>query len=91
MISIREAFGNELVELGKKYPNLLVVSCDLKVATKSNYFFEAYPERSFEVGIAEANAVGVATGLSFEGFRPFVASFGSFITGKSADKLKDIS
>ena len=48
-------------------------------------FFKNFPDRSFEVGIAEANAIGIATGLSFDGFRPFVASFGSFLTGKNTE------
>jgi transketolase len=90
-ISIRDAFGKALADEGKKNKKIVAVSIDLKGACKLSYFFENFPERSFEVGIAEANAVGVATGLSFEGFRPFVASFGSFITGKSAEIRNSIS
>ena len=85
MISIRETFGKELLELGKKYSDLLVVSCDLKGATKANYFFEAYPDRSFEVGIAEANAIGIASGLSMSGYKVVLSSFGSFLAGKNLE------
>tara|TARA_B100000787_G_scaffold140864_1_gene109913 strand:- start:84 stop:1007 length:924 start_codon:yes stop_codon:yes gene_type:complete len=91
IISIRDAFGKALAAEGKRNNKIVAVSIDLKGACKLSYFFESFPERSFEVGIAEANAVGVATGLSFEGFRPFVASFGSFITGKSAEIRNSIS
>jgi transketolase len=91
LISIRDAFGKALAAEGKKNKKVLAISIDLKGACKLSYFFESFPERSIEVGIAEANAVGVATGLSFEGFRPFVASFGSFITGKSAEIRNSIS
>ena len=54
-------------------------------------FFNNFPNRSFEIGIAEANSIGIATGLSFEGYRPFVASFGSFITGKHSEIRNTIS
>ena len=90
-ISIRDAFGKALVSEGKKNNKIVAVSIDLKGACKLNYFFEKFPERSFEVGIAEANAVGIATGLSFEGYRPFVASFGSFLTGKNTEIRNSIS
>ena len=84
-ISIRDAFGKSLANEGKKNNKIIAISIDLKGACKLNYFFEKFPKRSLEIGIAEANALGVATGLSFEGFRPFVASFGSFITGKNTE------
>ena len=90
-MSIRDAFGKALALEGKKNKKIVAVSIDLKGACKLNYFFENFPKRSFEVGIAEANAIGIATGLSFEGFRPFVASFGSFITGKHTEIRNSIS
>lgn len=89
--SIREAFGKELVRIGKKNKKLVAVSCDLKDACKLSYFFEKFPKRSFEIGIAEANAVGIAAGLSMSGFRPFLASFASFITGKNVEIRTSIS
>lgn len=89
--SIRDAFGISLVQEAKKNKNILAISCDLKNACKLNYFFKKYPKRSFEIGIAEANAIGIAAGLSMDGFRPFVASFGSFITGKNIEIRTSIS
>ena len=85
MISIREAFGQALLEEGKKDKKIVLVSCDLKVATKADYFFKSFPERSFEVGIAEANAIGIAAGLGLAGFKPVVSSFGAFLTGKNVE------
>ncbi len=85
LISLREAFGRALVEAGKKHKDILVISCDLKGATKTNYFFEEFPERSFEVGIAEANGLGISAGLALSGYRPFISSFASFITGKNVE------
>ncbi len=85
MISIREAFGQSLLEEGLSNENIVLVSCDLKAATKSDYFFKRFPDRSFEVGIAEANAVGIAAGLGLAGFKPVVSSFGAFLTGKNVE------
>ena len=90
-LSIREAFGRELARLGKKNKKIVAISCDLKDACKLSFFFEKFPKRSFEVGIAEANAVGIAAGLSMSGFRPFLASFASFITGKNIEIRTSIS
>ena len=85
MISIRESFGKTLLELGECDEKIALVSCDLKVATKSDYFFQRFPERSFEVGIAEANAIGVAAGLSMSGYKTVLSSFGAFLTGKNVE------
>jgi transketolase len=85
MISIREAFGQTLVNLGEQDKEIALVSCDLKVATKSDYFFQKFPERSVEVGIAEANAVGIAAGLSMSGYKIVLSSFGAFLTGKNVE------
>ena len=62
--ALRDVFGKYLVELGKRYKDLIVVSCDLKSATKTVDFFKEYPDRSFEVGIAEANGLGISAGLA---------------------------
>ena len=91
MISIREAFGRELVEIGKKNKKVVVVSCDLKGATKTNYFFEKFPERSFEVGIAEANGIGIAAGLAMSDLRPVISSFSAFLVGKNVELRNSIA
>jgi len=89
--ALRNVFGDHLVYLGKKNNKICVVSCDLKSATKTSNFFEAFPKRSFEVGIAEANGLGIATGLALKGFIPIISSFGAFITGKFLEIRTTIS
>jgi transketolase len=84
-IAIRETFGREVVKLAKKNKKILALTADLKNATKIEYFFNEFPLRSFEIGIAEANCVGIATGLALSGYRPIVTSFGSFLTGKNVE------
>ncbi len=85
MEALRDVFGSALVEAGEKYRNVVSVSCDLKAATKQKLFFDKFEDRSFEVGIAEANAIGVATGLALSGYRPILSSFGAFLTGKNVE------
>ena len=61
---IRDAFGKALVRIAKKNKNIICISPDLKQATKLSYFFQKYPSRSIETGIAEADAVGIANWTS---------------------------
>jgi len=78
----RDAFGDALVEAGKMNGKVVVVDCDLAGATKSAKFRETYPARFFQFGIQEANAISAAAGLAVSGYRPFLASFACFITGR---------
>ncbi len=78
----RQSFGETLAELGEKYPKVVVLDADLAKSTKTELFAKKYPKRFFEMGIAEANMVGTGAGLAFEGFVPFVCSFGCFVTGR---------
>lgn len=89
--ALRNVFGKHIVKIGKKNNKVCVISCDLKSATKTDEFFIKYPNRSFEVGIAEANGIGIATGLSLAGFIPIISSFGAFITGKFLEIRTSIS
>ena len=89
--ALRDVFGKYLVELGKRYKDLIVVSCDLKSATKTVDFFKEYPDRSFEVGIAEANGLGISAGLALSGYKTLISSFGAFITGKQLEIRTSIS
>ena len=89
--ALRNVFGKYLVELGGLHKDLLVISCDLKSATKTIDFFKRYPKRSFEVGIAEANGLGIAAGLALSGFKTLISSFGAFITGKQLEIRTSIS
>jgi len=89
--ALRNVFGDHLVYLGKINKKICVVSCDLKSATKTSGFFKKFPKRSFEVGIAEANGLGIAAGLALKGLIPIISSFGAFITGKFLEIRTSIS
>jgi len=78
----RDSFGEAVRDLGKENPAIVVLDADLSVSTKSATFAKAFPERFFQMGIAEANMIGTAAGMAFTGFIPFCCSFGCFLTGK---------
>ena len=78
----RQAFGESLAKLGETHPEIVVLDADLAKSTKSELFMKKFPNRFFEMGIAEANMIGMAAGLSFTGKLPFLCSFGAFITGR---------
>lgn len=78
----RQAFGEALRDLGETNQNIVVLDADLSKSTKTDLFAEKFPERFFEMGISEANMIGVAAGLANVGKVPFAASFGCFLTGR---------
>lgn len=84
----RDAYGQTLIELGKENPNVVVLDADLSKSTKTAGFGEKYPERFFNMGIQEADMVGVAAGLAAAGKIPFVSSFACFLVCKSYDQLR---
>ena len=86
-IAPRQAFGEALLEIGEVNPKVVVVSCDLSGATKTKPFGQRFPKRFFELGIAEQNGISVASGLAMEGFRPFISSFGAFISRRAYDQI----
>jgi transketolase len=90
MSSTRDWFGTALVGIAREYDHVVVVNCDLAKATRTEPFRDEFPDRFFECGIAEANAIGVAAGLAQEGYRPFVASFGHFLTGKFLEIFQSV-
>ena len=85
MIATRVAFGKTLAQYGEEYPNVVVLDADLSKSTKSEYFAAKYPERFFEMGIAEQNMVGTAAGLALQGFIPFLSSYAIFLSGRAFD------
>jgi len=78
----RDSFGDAIKKLGGENKKIVVLDADLSCSTKSAVFAKAYPERFFQMGIAEANMVGTAAGLAFTGYIPFCCSFGAFVTGR---------
>jgi len=88
MASLREAYGKALVELGAQNKNIVALDADLSKSTRTALFQEAYPERFFEISIAEQNMIGVAVGLALTGKIPFVNSFAVFATGRTYDQIR---
>jgi transketolase len=84
----RMAYGNTLVELGKNDQRIVVLDADLGGSTMGKLFEEAYPERHFEMGIAEANMTSVAAGLAQTGRIPFTNSFAVFAAGRAYDQIR---
>ena len=84
----RDAYGQALVDLGKTHPNVVVLDADLSKSTKSAEFLKVYPERFINVGIQEANLVGVASGLASCGKIPFISSFATFLISKGYDQFR---
>jgi transketolase len=88
-IATRQAYGKALVELADKYPELVVFDADLAGATMTKFFKEAHPERFFDMGIAEANMVGTACGMSLCGYKPFVDTFAMFAAGRAWEQVRN--
>ena len=87
--SIRGAFGEELTKLGENNPNIVALDADLSGSTKSSVFGKAFPDRFFNVGIAEQNLMTTALGLSLTGKIPFVSTFAVFATGRAYDQIRN--
>ena len=85
----REGYGKALVELGEKYPNLVVLDADLAAATKTSMFQKAFPDRHIDCGIAESNMVGIAAGMATTGKIPFVSSFAMFAAGRAYEQVRN--
>jgi transketolase len=86
-MEMRDAFGQSLVELGNKYPQMLVLDADLHTSSKAQYFKKAFPDRFIQVGIAEQNMFGIAAGLALTGFIPFPSTFAVFATRRALDQI----
>ena len=90
MIATRESYGNTLKALAAEgHDDLVVLDADLAAATKTGMFRKAYPNRHFDCGIAEANMMGVAAGLSTMGYVPFVSSFAMFAAGRAFEQIRN--
>ena len=88
-LATRAAYGKALAELAQKEPNLVVLDADLSGSTMRHDFAAVCPERFFDMGIAEANMVGVAAGLATCGKKPFVNSFAMFAAGRAWEQVRN--
>lgn len=84
----RSGFGQGLLEAGKRNQNVVALCADLTESVKMGAFKEAFTERFFQIGISEANMVGVASGLALSGKVPFIGSFAAFSTGRVYDQIR---
>ncbi|MFV0352223.1 MAG: transketolase family protein [Oscillospiraceae bacterium] len=88
-IATRESYGKALAALGAEHKNLVVLDADLSEATKTNIFKEAFPDRHFNMGIAESNMISYAAGLSTCGLVPFAATFAMFAAGRAYEQVRN--
>lgn len=88
-IATRDSYGNALAELGKEHDNLVVLDADLAGATKTATFKKAFPDRFYDCGIAEANLMGIAAGLSTTGLVPFASTFAMFAAGRAFEQVRN--
>jgi len=87
-IATRTGYGDGLVVLGEENPNVVVLTADLSESTKVNKFQEKYPERFFEMGVAEQNMAAVAAGLGVSGKTAFISSYATFSPGKNLETIR---
>ncbi|MGC8942022.1 MAG: transketolase family protein [Sulfurihydrogenibium sp.] len=80
--ALRDTYGEVLVELGKIDPDMVVLDADLSESTRTHKFHEAFPDRFFNVGIAEQNLIGIAAGLAYTGRTVYASSFAIFLSGR---------
>ncbi len=88
LVSLREAYGTTMVELGRKNPDIVMLDADLSRSTMSRYFASEFPERFFDCGIAEQNMIGIAAGLAAAGKTPFASTFAVFSPGRCFDQIR---
>ena len=88
-IATRNAYGEALVELAEKYPELVVLDADLAGATMTKFFAAAHPERFFDCGIAECNMTGIAAGMATAGLKPFTNTFAMFAAGRAFEQVRN--
>ncbi|MFA6989265.1 MAG: transketolase family protein, partial [Candidatus Gastranaerophilaceae bacterium] len=89
IVAIRTTYGETLIELGKQRDDIVVIDADVSCSTQTQMFAKVFPERFFNVGIAEQDAIGTAVGLSMTGKVPFVSAFAIFATGRAYDQVRN--
>jgi transketolase len=89
MSAMRDALAEALLEIGAKDPRIVVLGADTSVSIKTSLFADRYPDRFFNVGIAEANMIGIAAGLALAGKIPYVSTYSAFVPGKCLDQIRN--
>ncbi|MDD3653546.1 MAG: transketolase family protein [Desulfotomaculaceae bacterium] len=88
-IATREAYGEALLQLGRENPDIVALDADLAKSTKSYDFGKTFPERFFDMGVAEQNMIGTAAGLAAAGKIPFCSSFAIFASGRAFEQVRN--
>lgn len=88
-IATRQSYGEKLVELGEKNPNIVVFDADLSEATKTSIFAKKFPERFFDMGISEQDMISATAGISTFGKISFASTFAMFATGRAYDQIRN--
>ncbi len=88
-VALRDAYGEAVAALGDSDPNVVVLDADLAAATQTKVFAKKFPNRFFNMGIAEQNMVGTAAGLAYSGKTPFASSFAVFATGRAWEQIRN--
>jgi transketolase len=86
----RDAYGKTLAEVGQQDDRIVVLTGDLAGSTKTDLFAKKFPNRFFNIGVAEANMMGIAAGLAMGGYRPFASTFAVFATGKPWEQIRQV-
>ena len=89
-IAMRDALGQALVNIGKTDDKLVVLDADVSGSTKTGLFGQAYPDRFYNVGVAEANMAGMAAGMATAGYKPVISAFAIFLALKSTDQIRNV-
>ncbi len=88
MLPTRDGYGHGLIELGAMNPNVIVLDADLAKSTRSDWFQAKYPDRFFDIGIAEQDMIGTAAGLALGGKIPFATTYAVFVAGRAWDQVR---
>ena len=88
-IATRQSYGEALAELGKENKNIVVLDADLSTATKTNIFAKEFPNRFFDIGIAEQDMIGTAAGFATCGKIPYASTFAVFAAGRAYDQIRN--
>lgn len=88
-IATRQAYGEALLELGREHKNIVVLDADLSGSTMTKHFAGEFPDRFFNVGVAEQNLVGMAAGFALSGLVPFASSFAMFLSGRAWEIIRN--